>query len=271
METLAEAAQVQDQVIAWKRQGFTVGFVPTMGFLHAGHTSLMDVSARRCDKKVVSIFVNPLQFEDEGDLDRYPSAPEADAATCAEHGTDLLFTPASLYPPGFASSVRVSGLTDGLCGATRPGHFDGVTTVVARLFGIVQPDVAVFGEKDYQQLAVIRRMVQDLALPIEVVGGSLVRDADGLALSSRNAHLQPKDRTRATSLSRALFAMAASQEGEVTALLALGKALLDVDRLDYLTVVDAESLEPLHRVEGEARALVAAYVGETRLIDNVAL
>ena len=271
MEVFKEASRVRAQVIAWKRQGLTVGFVPTMGFLHAGHTSLMDVSASRCDKHVVSIFVNPLQFEEEGDLARYPSAPEADAATCDDHGTDLLFTPATLYPPGFASTVQVAGLTAGLCGATRPGHFDGVTTVVARLFGIVQPDVAVFGEKDYQQLCVIRRMVQDLALPIEVVGGTLVRDTDGLALSSRNAHLTDQDRVRAASLHRALFAMAVSEEKDVPALLALGQSLLDVDRLDYLAVVDADSLEPLEQLEGAARALVAAYVGGTRLIDNVAL
>jgi len=271
VETFRDSSRVQEQVLAWKRQGLTVGFVPTMGFLHPGHTSLMDLAVDRCDRVVVSIFVNPLQFDDPGDLERYPSAPEEDAAACKAHGVALLFMPESLYPPGFATAIRVDGLTDGLCGATRPGHFDGVTTVVARLFGTVQPNLAVFGEKDYQQLCVIRRMVRDLNLPIEVVGGPLVRDEDGLALSSRNARLGADERTRALSLHRALFCMASSGERDVAALLSQGRELLDVDRLDYLEVVDSDSLETLKRVDGEARALVAAYVGTTRLIDNVAL
>jgi pantoate--beta-alanine ligase len=271
MRTLADPAQVQAKCLAWRARGLRVGFVPTMGFLHAGHTSLMDLARRRCDRLVVSIFVNPLQFEPGEDLAVYPRDPEGDSDKCAEHGADLLFMPPELYPPGFSTSVRVKGLSEGLCSLRRPNHFEGVTTVVARLFGVVQPSVAVFGEKDYQQLAVLRRMVRDLAMPIEIVGGPLVRDADGLALSSRNKYLGPEDRRRALSLSRALLAMRESGLTRVDELIALGREELDVDRLDYLEVLDAEDLQPLSVVDRPARALVAAVVGKPRLLDNLAL
>ena len=271
MRFVRESEGVGEQVRAWKAEGLRVGFVPTMGFLHHGHTSLMDLARDHCDRLVVSIFVNPLQFDDAGDLERYPTAHSADASRCEAHGVSLLYVPTDFYPGDFSTGVSVSGLTDRLCGAARPGHFDGVTTVVARLFGVVSPDVAVFGEKDYQQLQVIRRMVRDLGMPVEIVPGPLVRDTDGLALSSRNARLSVAERRRALSLSRALSVMAASGERDVSALIAIGQGELDVDRLDYLEVVDADTLAPLNRVEGRARVLVAAYVGETRLIDNVGL
>ncbi|HJN76714.1 MAG TPA: pantoate--beta-alanine ligase [Myxococcota bacterium] len=271
MHTLTEVAAVQARCLAWRAEGLVVGFVPTMGFLHRGHASLMDLAVQRCDRLVVSIFVNPIQFGPGEDLDRYPRDPEGDAQTCEEHGCDLLFSPVSLYPPGFSTRVSLSGVTDGLCGARRPGHFEGVTTVVARLFGIVQPHVAVFGEKDYQQLQVLRAMTRDLAMPIEILGGALIRDDDGLALSSRNAYLTPRQRQQGLSLHRALFAMRSSGIRDVEELKALGGALLDVDRIDYLDVVDAEDLGPLDTVDRPARALVAAFVGETRLIDNVGL
>jgi pantoate--beta-alanine ligase len=274
MITLRHTAEMQ----AWARahRGARIGFVPTMGFLHAGHTSLMDHLRDHVDHLVVSIFVNPLQFGENEDLDQYPRDPEGDATQCAAHGADVLFVPDDFYPDDFTTHVRVDRLTDRLCGASRPGHFDGVTTVVARLFGVTGCSVACFGEKDYQQLAVVRRMVRDLALPVEIVGAPLVRDLDGLALSSRNAYLSVDDRTRALALHRALFAMRdakASGTTDAAELLALGTRILtpDVDRIDYLELVDASSLEPLAQVDRPARALVAAFVGRTRLIDNVAI
>jgi pantoate--beta-alanine ligase len=218
---------------------------------------------------VVSIFVNPLQFGPDEDLDRYPRDAEGDLATCEQHGAAAVFMPPTLYPADFGTTVRVSGLTQRLCGAHRPGHFDGVATVVARLFGIVRPDLAVFGEKDYQQLAVIRRMVRDLALGVEIVPGPLVRDHDGLALSSRNRYLSSEERRRGLSLYRALCAMRRSESDEVAELTRIGRAELEVDRLDYLEVVCADSLEPLTRLDRPARALVAGYVGKTRLIDGM--
>lgn len=262
---------IQRQCLQWRAQGLRVGFVPTMGFLHDGHLSLMRLARERCDKLVVSIFVNPLQFGPGEDLDTYPRDEGGDALKCESVGVDALFLPAALYPPGHCSRVVVSGLTDVLCGATRPGHFEGVTTVVARLFGLVQPHVAVFGEKDYQQLAVIRRMVRDLALPVEVVGGPLVRDFDGLALSSRNAYLSAEQRKRALSLHRALNHIADSKTPSLEQRIEEARALLEVDELDYLEVLDAESLEPLEAITRPARAFVAARIGKTRLIDNRAV
>ncbi len=260
---------------AWTAQAQgRLGLVPTMGALHAGHASLMALLRPRVDRLIVSVFVNPLQFGPGEDLERYPRDLAHDAALCEEQGVDLLFAPDSLYPEGFCTSVRVEGLTDVLCGASRPGHFDGVCTVVARLFGLTRCHVACFGEKDYQQLAVIRRMVRDLALPVEIVGAPLVRDADGLALSSRNRYLSADERRRAASLYRALCRIREGVEAgrtEVADLRHEALRLLDVDRLDYLEVVDAADLRPLGRIDRPARALVAAHVGATRLIDNVAL
>jgi pantoate--beta-alanine ligase len=271
-----EIVRTPEEMTRWAadraRAGATIGFVPTMGYLHAGHASLMSLVQEHCDTTVVSVYVNPLQFGPNEDLSRYPRDPEGDAKLCAAQGVDLLFLPADLYPAGFSTSVSVHGLTDRLCGASRPGHFEGVATVCARLFGLTRASVAVFGEKDFQQLMVLRRMVRDLAIPLRIVPGPLVRDTDGVALSSRNKYLSADERRRAASLHRALFAMRASGETDARRLLEVGEAELDCDRLDYLELVDAETLQPLAAVgDRPARALVAAFFGKTRLIDNVPL
>jgi pantoate--beta-alanine ligase len=276
MRIITDPIELQQEALARRARGERIGFVPTMGYLHAGHTSLMDLARPRCDWLVVSIYVNPLQFGPDEDLDRYPRDPQGDAAKCAAAGTDVLFMPTSLYPVDHGTRVLVTGLTEGLCGSSRPGHFDGVTTVVSRLFGLVQPSLAVFGEKDFQQLAVLRRMTRDLALPIEVVGGPLVRDADGLALSSRNRYLSTAGRARGRTLHQALFAIrdtvAASPGPLPTApLLEQARAALSVDLVDYLDIRHPDTLERLDTIDGPAHAFVAAMVGQTRLIDNVRL
>jgi pantoate--beta-alanine ligase len=256
---------------AWRAGGERVGFVPTMGYLHRGHTSLMRQTRPHCDTLVVSIYVNPLQFGPHEDYARYPRDPDGDADACRGAGVDVLFMPDTLYPPGFASRVRVDGITDRWEGAVRPGHFEGVATVVARLFGLVQPTVATFGEKDFQQLAVIRALTRDLALPIEILTGALVRDADGLALSSRNVYLSPADRLRARSLHRACFAVRDHASPHAEERLAAGRALLECDALDYLALVDADTLEPLTRVDGPAQVIAAARYGPVRLLDTVSV
>ncbi|MEC7949306.1 MAG: pantoate--beta-alanine ligase [Myxococcota bacterium] len=275
MQTWTDPLALQAEALRRRARGERIGFVPTMGFLHAGHTSLMDIARERCDWLVVSIFVNPLQFAPEEDLAQYPRDPEGDAAQCRQHGVDAILQPRELYAEGHGTRVNVTGPTQGLCGADRPSHFEGVTTVVARLLGLVQPHVTVFGEKDFQQLVVVRRMVRDLAMPVEVLGGPLVRDEDGVALSSRNAYLSPAERVRARTISAALRAMAqAARAGErdARALLALGRARLDVDELDYLEIRDEHELAPLtHLGARPARAFAAARVGRPRLIDNLSL
>jgi len=219
-----------------------------------------------------------LQFSPNEDLDTYPRDEKGDTAKCADIGVSMLYTPlvsddgTGFYPSDFTTSVSVSEVTLGLCGASRPSHFKGVTTVVARLFGIVQPSVAVFGEKDYQQLAVIRRMVRDLAMPIEIIGGQLIREPDGLAMSSRNSKLSTEGRSRAVSLNKALKAIASSTEPSVSRLLELGRTILDVDRLDYLEIVDPLTLDPIYkldRLKPNARVMVAAFLDGVRLIDNM--
>jgi len=231
----------------------------------------MDLLRPRVDRLVVSIYVNPTQFGPDEDLDTYPADLDGDLALCKAHGVDAVFNPPTLYPPGFATQVEVSGLTNGLCGARRPGHFRGVTTVVARLFGVTQCSEAAFGEKDFQQLMVVRRMTADLALPVRIVPGALIRDDDGLALSSRNTYLSAEQRRRALSLHRVLFDLAASDEPDVATQLRVARQRIDADRVDYLSIVDAETLQPVERVTRPARALVAAFYGATRLIDNVAV
>lgn len=274
MRTFTETAAMRAWADLRHADGARIGFVPTMGFLHDGHASLMRSIRDDVDELVVSIFVNPLQFGPDEDLDRYPRDPEGDAALCAAEGVDVLFQPTDFYPDDFTTTVAVSELTAGLCGAARPGHFDGVSTVVARLFGVTRCDVACFGEKDYQQLAVVRRMVRDLALPVEIVGAPLQRDPDGLAMSSRNAYLSADERSRGLSLHRALTALvahAARGERDVPSLLATARDVVETDRLDYLELVDAHSLRPLTTLDRDARALVAGWFGRTRLIDNVAV
>jgi pantoate--beta-alanine ligase len=257
-------------------RGERIAFVPTMGALHDGHVTLLRDGRGRAGKLVLSIFVNPTQFGPQEDLARYPRDLPGDLAKAADAGTDVAFVPevADIYPAGFQTTVQVDELSRGLDGPFRPGHFAGVATVVAKLFNIVRPDLAIFGEKDFQQLAIVRRMVADLAMGIEIVGAPIVREPDGLAMSSRNAYLSPAERSRARSLSRALFAArdgAAAGEGDAVTLLGMARAALDVDRLDYLELCDAETLAPLSRLDRRAVLAVAGFIGRTRLIDNVRL
>lgn len=266
------------EMTAWSRaaraRGERIAFVPTMGALHAGHVALLAEGRRRGDRLALSIFVNPTQFGPNEDLARYPRDLPGDLAKAVGAGTDVAFVPEApdIYPPGFQTTIEVKELSRGLDGVFRPGHFAGVATVVAKLFNIVQPDLAIFGEKDFQQLAIVRRLVADLAMGIEIVGLPTVREPDGLAMSSRNAYLAPAERARALSLSRALFAArdrAAAGERDGKALVEGARAMLDLDRLDYLELVDAATLAPVARVEGPSALLVAAFIGRTRLIDNV--
>jgi len=273
---LREPGEIAAWAEAARRQGDRVGLVPTMGFLHRGHLSLMEAARARADRTVVSIFVNPTQFGPTEDLARYPRDLEGDLAKCAGVGVDAVFAPSptGMYPPGHQTFVEVTGLSQGLCGARRPGHFRGVATVVTQLFALIRPAVALFGEKDWQQLQVIRRLAIDLHLGVEVVGMPIVREADGLALSSRNAYLSPAERQRALALSRGLSsarAVWASGVREVEPLCAAVRAELRAAevREDYVELVEPTTLIPLPAAEqADARLLVAGFVGNTRLIDN---
>ena len=269
MEIIRSSEEMSAAARALRRQGRRIGLVPTMGYLHRGHVSLMELARPQCDVLVASIYVNPLQFAPTEDLSRYPRDPAGDQAKCAAAGVDLMFCPESLYPPGFHTRVSVSTITARWEGASRPGHFEGVATVVARLFGLVQPEVAVFGEKDYQQLAVLRAMVRDLAMDIEIIGGPLMRDEDGLALSSRNVYLTASQRRRALSMRRALQAIVDHPSPCPATRIADAWPLIDADKLEYLTLVDAETLEPLDALDRPARALVVGRYGATRLLDNM--
>lgn len=268
--------ETRNQVKLWKQQGYSVGLVPTMGYLHEGHQSLVERSVQENDKTVLSIFVNPMQFAPSEDLDSYPRNFEADAALCERCGVDMIFCPSTLemYPAGFCTYVDMDALTRELCGKSRTSHFRGVCTVVNKLFAIVAPDRAYFGQKDAQQLAIIRRMARDLNTDISIVECPLVREADGLAKSSRNAYLSPEERTAALVLSRAVFAGAALiREGERDAgrVIAHMEALIQSEplaRIDYVDIVDNENIERMPRIQGTALIAVAVYVGTTRLIDN---
>jgi pantoate--beta-alanine ligase len=258
---------------AAERKG-TVGLVPTMGAFHAGHHSLIRAARERCDTVVVSLFVNPAQFEEASDLQAYPRDEARDAAEAAELGADVLYAPSveEVYPPGFGTSVRVEGLSDVLEGAERGrGHFAGVCTVVTKLFNVVQPDVAFFGQKDAQQVAVLRRMVRDLDSPVELAVMPTVREPDGLALSSRNVRLSPDERTRALSLSRALRAAetaVAAGERDAGEVERAARGALNGVEPEYLALVDPDSFEPITTVDGRVLVAVAARIGATRLIDN---
>ena len=253
-----------------------LSLVPTMGALHAGHIALIEEARRRSDKVAATIFVNPAQFGANEDFGRYPRREAEDARMLEAAGCDLLWMPsvADIYPDGFATSVHVGGVSQRWEGEARPGHFDGVATVVAKLLISARPDLALFGEKDFQQLAVIRRMVADLGIPVEIVGVATVREGDGLALSSRNAYLSDDERGRAVALPRALeYAREAIRGGTPVQLVldTARKSLVEAgfSRIDYLTLVDAFSLEPLEAPKGEMRLIAAAVIGTTRLIDNL--
>ncbi len=275
MQRVTGAEAIRSLSRAQRAAGRRVALVPTMGSLHQGHLSLVREARRRADWVVVSIFVNPTQFGPGEDLENYPRDLERDAALCAAEGVDALFVPdaAEVYPTGYQTSVRVDALSRPLCGASRPGHFDGVATVVAKLLIMVEPDMAVFGEKDYQQLQVIRRLVADLNLPAEIVGAPIVRDADGLALSSRNAYLSDAERCQALCLSRGLDR--AEQRslagpvapGELRAVVAVELEESGV-RIDYVEALDPATLGPAPGSDGRVLLAIAAFVGPTRLIDN---
>jgi pantoate--beta-alanine ligase len=276
---IQDAATLRRELAAWRRQGDTIGFVPTMGALHAGHLSLLRLARERAARVVASVFVNPTQFGPGEDFNLYPRQLGTDAALLAAAGCDLLFAPdaALIYPPGHATFVEPGGPALGLEGERRPGHFRGVATVVCGLFHLVRPDAAVFGEKDAQQLAVVRRMVRDLHFGIEIVPGPTVREADGLALSSRNAYLGAEERRAAPVLHRALQAAAAAigggerRGGAVRGLLHRLVAEEPLARLDYAEVVDAETFQPVETIAGRVVLPIAARFGATRLIDNLQL
>ena len=279
MQTCTTIDATREVVGAARRAGKRVGLVPTMGALHEGHRSLVRIAKANSDFVIVSVFVNPLQFGPAEDLAKYPRTFDHDRRMLEREGVDLIFapTPAEMYPRPTATYVNVEGMSDRLDGASRPGHFRGVTTVVAKLFHIVSPDIAVFGQKDAAQVAVIKRMVLDSNFPLEIAVGPIVRESDGLAMSSRNAYLNAEQRQQALVLSHALREMQqAFDQGERSAgqLIEAGLAVLRkvaAVRVDYVSVVDRDSLEPLSEVKSSALVAVAAYVGATRLIDNVIL
>ena len=275
MKIVGTVKEVREQVKEWKKQGLSVGFVPTMGYLHEGHKSLMDAARKGNDKVVVSIFVNPMQFGPTEDLATYPRDLDHDAALCESAGVDLIFHPEAeeMYEKDFCSFVDMTGLTEGLCGKTRPIHFRGVCTVVNKLFNIVTPDHAYFGQKDGQQLAVIKRMVRDLNMDIEIVGCPIVREEDGLAKSSRNTYLSPEERKAALILSKtvALGKELAKTEKDANKVVEAMKKNIETEplaKIDYVEAVDALSTAPVEKLEGTCMLAMAVYIGKTRLIDN---
>ncbi|MFZ5748431.1 MAG: pantoate--beta-alanine ligase [Pseudomonadota bacterium] len=276
MQTIRQLDDLRQAVAAFRAAGERVALVPTMGALHAGHMALVEAARRQAQRVVVSIFVNPRQFGPGEDFAQYPRHEQRDARMLSEAGVDLLWMPPVevMYPEGYATSISVMGVSEGLDGAARPGHFDGVATVVSKLFNQVDPDIALFGEKDFQQLAVIRRMVTDLNFRLDIVGVPTQRDDDGLALSSRNAYLAPEDRAHAVALPRALgVAERAIMRGDdpATALAQARDMLTGAGfEVDYVALVDAVTLNPVERVEDRPlRLLAAARIGGTRLIDNL--
>ncbi len=278
MRVVHNVAELRIAVKAMREEGLRIGFVPTMGFLHEGHGSLIRQCKSRCDATVVSIFLNPTQFGPNEDLSKYPQDLEADQSLCLKLGVDLLFLPtvAEMYPSAFQTFIEPGPVAEPLCGKYRPGHFRGVATVVAKLFNMVQPDLAFFGQKDLQQTVVIKRMVKDLNLPVDIAVVPTLREPDGLALSSRNVYLSPEERKRALCISLGLFAAEAAflaGDRDIASLLTHAtECLWGVDEIQYCELVDAQSLEPLvGQVDRAAAICVAAYVGSTRLIDNILL
>ncbi len=279
MQIIETIAAMKASVREIKAQGGTIALVPTMGYLHEGHLALMRAGRDLADHLFISIFVNPTQFGPAEDLNKYPRDLERDTQLAASVGVESIFFPSpdEMYPSGYATYINVEGLTTGLCGTSRPTHFRGVATVVAKLFNIVEPDVAVFGQKDYQQLVVIERMVADLNMPVKIVAHPTVREEDGIAMSSRNKYLNPEERREALVLSRALKdvrkALAAGQR-EASVLKGLARALIDdapLCSVDYVELVDAGTLAPVVRVEGRCVLALAVKIGATRLIDNILL
>ena len=276
MKIVETVEEVRAQVKAWRQEGFSVGLVPTMGFLHEGHKSLIDRAVAENDKVVVSVFVNPMQFGPKEDLASYPRDLDRDAALCEDAGAALIFhpQPSEMYHDDFSSFVDMSTLTGGLCGKTRPIHFRGVCTVVSKLFNIVVPDKAYFGQKDAQQLAVIRHMVRDLNFGIEIVGCPIIREEDGLAKSSRNTYLNEKERQAALVLSRSLKEGKALMDAGEKDTAKIRKVITDMiekeplAKIDYVEVVDWNTLESVDKVDGPVLTAIAVYIGKTRLIDN---
>ncbi|HNY64048.1 MAG TPA: pantoate--beta-alanine ligase [Deltaproteobacteria bacterium] len=279
MEIIRTVAAMKDWVRAVKSRGETICLVPTMGYLHEGHLDLMRMGRPLADRLVISIFVNPTQFGVNEDLDKYPRDLPRDTALAESVGVECIFHPEAIdmYPKGYQTYVNVEEITDGLCGASRPGHFRGVTTVVAKLFNIVEPDVSVFGEKDYQQLTVIRKMVDDLNMTVKVLAHPTVREEDGLAMSSRNKYLNPEERRNALVLNRSLLkARERVKGGEHSAAAVRSEAEAAIAAtpgcaIDYIEIVHPDTLEPLERIEDRAVMALAVRVGKTRLIDNMTL
>lgn len=275
MKIVGTIKEVREQVKEWKKQGLTVGLVPTMGYLHEGHQSLMEAARKDNDKVVTSIFVNPMQFGPTEDLAQYPRDLEHDAALCEKVGVDLIFhpEPEEMYEEDFCSFVDMTGLTEGLCGKSRPVHFRGVCTVVNKLFNIVTPDRAYFGQKDGQQLAVIKRMVRDLNMDIEIIGCPIVREEDGLAKSSRNTYLSKEERKAALILSKtvALGKEMAKTEKDANKVVEAMKKNIETEplaKIDYVEAVDALSMAPVETLDKPCMLAMAVYIGKTRLIDN---
>ena len=278
MQTIRETSALRSALAKLRGAGEHLALVPTMGALHAGHLALVTEARQRAEQVMATIFVNPLQFAPGEDLDRYPRREAQDLAMLEEAGCALVWMPtvADLYPDGFATTIHVAGTSEQWEGAARPGHFDGVATVVAKLLIATMPDFALFGEKDYQQLAVIRRLVADLGLPTQIAGVPTVRDGDGLALSSRNAYLSPDERQRALALPRVLGSVRDAVRSGVPVRQALEAAMETLGHagfgpIDYVALVDSATLEPLDALTGAARVIAAARIGTTRLIDNIAV
>lgn len=277
MEIAGTENELREKILAWKKKGWKIGFVPTMGYLHEGHLSLVRESKKRSDVTVVSIFVNPKQFGPSEDYRVYPRDLDRDRALLEKEGVDLIFYPPVevMYPEGYKTYVEVEDLQDKLCGKSRPGHFRGVCTVVLKLFNLVQPDEAYFGWKDAQQVIILKKMVEDLNVPVKIVPLPLVRDHDGLALSSRNTYLSPEERRAALVLKKSLdLAESLIRSGEKEASL-IKQKMIDLisaeppARLDYVEIVDLNTLEPLKKLEGQALIALAVFIGRTRLIDNL--
>ncbi len=276
MKIVSTINEVREQVKEWKKEGNTIGFVPTMGYLHEGHASLIDAARKNNGKVVVSIFVNPIQFGPNEDLDSYPRDLEHDAKLCEEHGVDLIFhpTPEEMYGDNFYTFVDMDVLTKELCGLSRPVHFRGVCTVVSKLFNIVTPDNAYFGQKDAQQLAIIKRMVKDLNMPLSIHGCPIIREEDGLAKSSRNTYLSADERKAALVLSRSLkIGKQLVDAGEKSAKAVKDAITAEINKeplakIDYVDVVDFDTITPVDEIKGTTLVAIAVYIGKTRLIDN---